>query len=56
MRASIQSQKQKDRELYELEYQKKVEEDRRRLIEDEKARLIKENEELLKNYFPKGKG
>ena len=49
-----QYQKQKERELSELEYQKRVEEDRRKLIEQEKARLIKENEDLLKSYFPKG--
>ena len=49
-----QYQKQKDQELAELEKAKKKEEEERYLIEKEKERLIKENEYLLKSYYPTG--
>ena len=49
-----QYQKQKDQELAELEKAKKKEEEERYLIEKEKERLIKENESLLKSYYPTG--
>ena len=47
-------QREKERDIKELESQKQLEIDRRRIIEQEKERLIKENEHLLKTYFPKG--
>ena len=49
-----QYQKQKEQELAELELAKKKEEHERYLIEQEKQRLIKENETLLKAYYPTG--
>ena len=49
-----QYQKQKEQELAELEMAKKKEEHERYLIEQEKQRLIKENETLLKAYYPTG--
>ena len=49
-----QYQKQKEQELAELEKAKKKEEEERYLIEKEKERLIKENERLLKSYYPTG--
>ena len=49
-----QYQKQKEQELAELEYAKRKEEHERYLIEQEKQRLIKENEALLKAYYPTG--
>ena len=49
-----QYQKQKEQELAELEKAKKKEEEERYLIEKEKERLIKENEYLLKSYYPTG--
>ncbi len=50
----LQYQKQKEQELAELEKAKKKEEEERYLIEKEKERLIKENEYLLKSYYPTG--
>ena len=50
----LQYQKQKEQELAELEKAKKKEEEERYLIEKEKERLIKENERLLKAYYPTG--
>ena len=50
----LQYQKQKEQELEELEKAKKKEEEERYLIEKEKERLIKENEYLLKSYYPTG--
>ena len=50
----LQYQKQKEQELAELEKAKKKEEEERHLIEKEKERLIKENERLLKAYYPTG--
>ena len=50
----LQYQKQKEQELEELEKAKKKEEEERHLIEKEKERLIKENEYLLKSYYPTG--
>jgi hypothetical protein len=47
-------QLQQEKELQELENKKHIEETQRILIEQEKARLIKENEELLKQYNIKG--
>jgi hypothetical protein len=47
-------QLQQEKELQELENKKHIEEAQRILIEQEKARLIKENEELLKQYNIKG--
>ena len=49
-----QYQKQKEAELNELYKKKKEEERKRYLIEQEKKRLIKENERLLKNFYPTG--
>ena len=49
-----QYQKQKEQELADLEMAKKKEEHERYLIEQEKQRLIKENENLLKAYYPTG--
>jgi hypothetical protein len=49
-----QYQKQKEQELAELEKAKKKEEEERYLIEKEKERLIRENERLLKSYYPTG--
>jgi hypothetical protein len=49
-----QYQKQKDAELNELANKRKEEDRKRYLIEQEKKRLIKENEKLLKNYYPTG--
>ena len=49
-----QYQKQKEQELAELEKAKKKEEYERYLIEQEKQRLIRENELLLKAYYPTG--
>ena len=49
-----QYQKQKEQELEELEKAKKKEEEERYLIEKEKERLIRENEKLLKSYYPTG--
>jgi hypothetical protein len=49
-----QYQKQKEQELAELEKAKKKEEEERYLIEKEKERLIRENEKLLKSYYPTG--
>lgn len=46
--------KQKQYELQELEYQKQKEMDKGKLLQQEKERLIKENEEILKQYYPKG--
>ena len=47
-------QHQQEKELQELENKKDIEEQQRILIEQEKARLIKENEDLLKQYNIKG--
>ena len=49
-----QYQKQKEQELKQLELAKKKEENERYLIEQEKQRLIRENELLLKAYYPTG--
>ena len=49
-----QYQNQKNKELAELEKQKQKEEQERYLIEQEKKRLLKENESLLKSYYPTG--
>ena len=49
-----QYQKQREAELAELEKAKKKEEEERYLIQQEKERLIKENEHLLKMYYPTG--
>ena len=49
-----QYQKQKDAELNDLANKRKEEERKRYLIEQEKKRLIKENEKLLKNFYPTG--
>ena len=45
---------QREKEIAELEKEKRYQESLRYLIEQEKARLIKENEELLKKYYPLG--
>ena len=49
-----QYQLQKEREIAELEKLKKIEDQKKYLIEQEKKRLIKENETLLKSYYPFG--
>lgn len=45
---------QREQELQELEKRKKQEEATRYLIEQEKNRLLRENEQLLKKYYPLG--
>ena len=50
----LQYQKQKEKELYEINKNKEEEDARRYIIEQEKLRLLKENEELLKKYYPSG--
>ena len=50
----LQYQKQKERELYDINKSKEEEDARRYIIEQEKLRLLKENEELLKKYYPSG--
>jgi hypothetical protein len=50
----IQYQQQKELELQELQRQKLEETYKREIIEKEKLRLIKEHEEILKNFFKKG--
>ena len=45
---------QKDHELRELEALQQQEIRKREIIEREKDKLIKEHEEILKNYFAKG--
>ena len=49
-----QYQLQKEREIADLEKMKKIEREKKYLIEQEKKRLLKENENLLKNYYPFG--
>ena len=50
----IQYQKQKENELFELQRQKEEETRKREIIEIEKERLVREHEEILKNFFKKG--
>ena len=50
----LQYQRQKEKELYEINKSKEEEDARRYIIEQEKLRLLKENEELLKKYYPTG--
>ena len=50
----LQYQKQKEKELYEINKSKEEEDARKYIIEQEKRRLFKENEELLKKYYPSG--
>ena len=50
----LQYQKQKEKELLEINKNKEEEDARRYIIEQEKMRLLKENEELLKKYYPSG--
>ena len=50
----LQYQKQKESELKEINKIKEEEEARKYIIEQEKRRLLKENEELLKKYYPIG--
>ena len=50
----LQYQKQKEKELFEINKSKEEEDARRYIIEQEKMRLLKENEELLKKYYPSG--
>ena len=50
----LQYQKQKERELYDINKSKEEEDARKYIIEQEKLRLLKENEELLKKYYPAG--
>ena len=50
----LQYQRQKEKELYEINKSKEEEDARRYIIEQEKLRLLKENEELLKKYYPSG--
>jgi len=49
----IQYQKQKEIELNQLIRLKDEEMNKRELIEFEKQRLVKENEDILKVYYPK---
>ena len=50
----LQYQKQKENELKEINKNKEEEDAKRYIIEQEKLRLLKENEELLKKYYPIG--
>ena len=50
----LQYQQQKEKELFEINKSKEEEDARRYIIEQEKMRLLKENEELLKKYYPSG--
>ena len=50
----LQYQKQKESELNEIKKIKEEEDGKRYIIEQEKIRLLKENEELLKKYYPVG--
>jgi len=50
----IQYQKQKEKELDEYNKLKQEEDAKKYIIEQEKLRLLKENEELLKKYYPIG--
>ena len=50
----LQYQKQKEQELNEIKKIKEEEDARRYIIEQEKIRLLRENEELLKKYYPTG--
>ena len=50
----LQYQKQKESELNEINKIKEQEDAKRYIIEQEKRRLLKENEELLKKYYPTG--
>ena len=50
----LQYEKQKEKELYEINKSKEEEDARKYIIEQEKRRLLKENEELLKKYYPIG--
>ena len=49
-----QYQKQKEKELDEINKMKQEEDAKKYIIEQEKLRLLKENEELLKKYYPIG--
>ena len=50
----LQYQKQKESELNEINKIKEQEDAKKYIIEQEKRRLLKENEELLKKYYPTG--
>lgn len=50
----IQYQKQREKELDEFNKLKQEEDAKKYIIEQEKIRLLKENEELLKKYYPTG--
>ena len=50
----LQYQKQKEKELDEFNKLKQEEDAKKYIIEQEKLRLLKENEELLKKYYPIG--
>ena len=50
----FQYQKQKEKELDEFNKMKQEEDAKKYIIEQEKLRLLKENEELLKKYYPTG--
>ena len=50
----IQYQKQREKELDEYNKLKQEEDARKYIIEQEKLKLLKENEELLKKYYPTG--
>ena len=50
----LQYQKQKEKELQEINKSKEEEDARKYIIEQEKRRLLRENEELLKKYYPSG--
>ena len=50
----IQFQKQREKEMNEYNKLKQEEDAKKYIIEQEKLRLLKENEELLKKYYPTG--
>ena len=45
---------QRQHELNEIEHNKQLEREKKMLIQHEKEKLIKANEEVLRNYYPKG--
>ena len=49
-----QYEQQRQYEIQQHEYQKQMEYDKGKLIQQEKEKLIKDNEEILKQYYPKG--
>jgi hypothetical protein len=49
-----QYEQQRQYEIQQREYQKQMESDKGKLIQQEKEKLIKDNADVLRNYYPKG--